>query len=182
MNKIIYFMIAFAFCFQSIAPLRAESSKPMIDQSNPLNIIQSIYGFYPKNTPIEVWHTAKLMVDQNDLPYASIFKNIYDLLMIKHNTDKDGGPCIDVNLVCNCQDGVPEFYRIKIIGKPSKTTRQYRVDLKGKDFSLRQIFWSLKKVNGSWFVEDLGFASRKDSIYRYMNACLNSIPHGNFSR
>jgi hypothetical protein len=150
-------------------------------QNNPIKIIQSIYGFFPALESIGQWHKVKLIVDQTNIPYSSIFKKQYDLLMSKHNIDQDGGPCIDVNLVCNCQDGVPEFYRISPIGSLSRNFIKYQVDLKGNDFSLRQIFWSFNKIRGSWFIEDIGFSSPKDSILRYMRGCLSSRQHSNFS-
>ena len=162
-------------------PADAGSFQPNQYQNNPIKIIQSVYGFFPAWESIGQWHKVKLIVNQTNIPYSSIFKKQYDLLMSKHNTDQDGGPCIDVNLVCNCQDGVPEFYRINQIGILSRNFVKYRIDLKGKDFTLRQIFWSLKKINGSWFVEDIGFSSPKDSILRYMRTCLSSRQHSNLS-
>lgn len=164
----------------SLVSVRAGSSDTKVDQRNPIKIIQSIYGSFPALEPISHWHKVEIIVDQRNIPYSLVFKEKYDLLMSRHNADQDGGPCIDVNLVCNCQDGVPEFYRINQIGNLSRNFVKYRVDLKGKDFSARQIFWSFKKIRGSWFVEDMGFSSQKDSILRYMGSCLYSKTHNEF--
>lgn len=151
--------------------------KVSMDQSDPIKVIQGIYGYYPDTEPMQSWHNAKLSVDAHELPYAPIFQKTYSLLMSKHNTDQDGGPCIDVNLICNCQDGTPTEYRIEQIAW-TKNSRKYRVDLKGKDFSERHIFWSLRRIGRSWFVEDLGFSGVSDSTLSYMRSCMSpKKPH-----